>query len=83
MCGEIWAVVARTHYPQSFTLLGSIRPQVLVRLSCSDGDAIQVGAIYVGFVVIRRTKGIRTPVLVALDCPTDLSVVCLSNREEH
>ena len=24
VCGEIWVVVARTHYPQSFTLLDSI-----------------------------------------------------------
>ena len=54
MCGEIWVVVARTHYLKvwSFTYLSSIRPQVLARLSCSDGDAIQVGAIYANIVVV-------------------------------
>ena len=81
MCVEVWVVVAGACCSFSFTPSGSIRPQMLARLSCSDGDAIQVGTVYVEDV--RWTKGIVHSKLVALDYSTDLSVVGLSNREKQ
>ena len=46
MCDEVWVVNAGACLSSSFTTSSGVRPQVLARLSCSDGDAIQVGAIY-------------------------------------